>query len=311
MHLNGNRSFDLMSEPIDTGAAWIDHHRQLADIASRQLFFVGGAPRSGTTWVQELLDLHPAVSCRGEALFQQDLARPLDTVLRAHKLAIDRKNTTTFRHAKGYPLPTEDDADVMLGTAILLAFQRQSGGHVYDAIGEKTPENVFLFPRLKCVFPTARFIGIARDPRDSLSSAWHFWGKVNFGAGSYGAMAAFIDASLPAIEEGLQLFVVYADQIPDDCRIFTYEQLIAMPESIAAGLFRFLGVSDDPALVTACVKATAFPAVTGGRQPGETREGVFHRKGIVGDWAATFPPYLAARIVARLDWAYDWFGWVR
>ena len=300
-----------MPASIDTGVPWLDRHRQLAEIVSRQLFFVGGAPRSGTTWVQELLNLHPAISCRGEALFHQNLARPLDAIMHARNVAINEKNATTFRHAKGYPPPTEDDADVMLGTAILLAFQRQSDGHVYDAIGEKTPENVFLFPRLKRLFPTARFIGVARDPRDSLSSAWHFWAKANIGAGGRDAMAAFIDASLPAVEEGLQSFAVYAEQIPDDCRIFTYEQLIAMPEPITAGLCRFLGVSDDPALVAACVEAAAFPAVTGGRQPGQTSEGSFHRKGVVGDWAATLPPDLAAGIVSRLDWAYDWFGWVR
>ncbi len=300
-----------MPDPIDPGGLWLDRHRQLAEIANRQLFFIGGAPRSGTTWVQELLDLHPAISCRGEALFQQELARPLDNLILARRRAIDAKNATTFSHARGYPPPTEGDADIMLGTAILLAFQRQCDGRMYDAIGEKTPENVFLFPRLKRVFPRARFIGMARDPRDSLSSAWHLWAKAKVGAGGRDAMAAFVNASLPAVEEGLRNFATYMRRMPEDCRILTYEQLLKTPEPIIAWLCRFLGVSDDPAIVAACIEAAAFPVVTGGRQPGETKEGSFHRKGVVGDWAATFPSELAARIVTRLDWAYDWFDWAR
>ncbi len=48
------------------------------------------------------------------------------------------------------------------------------------------------------------------------------------------------------------------EAMPSDCRIFTYERLLEAPEDITAGLCRFLGVSDDPALVRACVEGAAF-----------------------------------------------------
>ena len=56
---------------------WIEGQRNIEALAERQLFFIGGAPRSGTTWLQLLLDCHPEVSCRGEGLFWKELAEPL------------------------------------------------------------------------------------------------------------------------------------------------------------------------------------------------------------------------------------------
>jgi hypothetical protein len=35
----------------------------------RQFFFVIGMPKSGTTWLQLLLDAHPEIQCHGESQF--------------------------------------------------------------------------------------------------------------------------------------------------------------------------------------------------------------------------------------------------
>src|ERR1700676_1346960 len=41
-------------------------HSAIAELRSKQIFFVSGAAKSGTTWLQLLLDAPPEVSCRGE-----------------------------------------------------------------------------------------------------------------------------------------------------------------------------------------------------------------------------------------------------
>ena len=46
------------------------------------VFFVCGAPKSGTTWLQHILDAHPEVTCSGEGHFIQRFSEPMAQVMR-------------------------------------------------------------------------------------------------------------------------------------------------------------------------------------------------------------------------------------
>ena len=295
---------------------WTARHEALARLAQRQLFFVGGAPRSGTTWLQRMLDAHPDVSCRGEGLFDRTLAAPLDALLAQRRAALEAKNTAVFRETDGYPLPPPDHADILLGTAILLALHQQSAGRDCRALGEKNPENVFLYPRLRQLFPTARLICIARDPRDVLASAWHFFhrpaGQGSPGiAASEAARSAFVRGAIPSLVQGARSMLALAERHPQDCVIVTYEALLREPAPVLASLFRLLGVSDAPAVVQACLDRTSFAALTGGRPAGVAQDGAFLRKGVAGDWRATLTPAMGELVLQELGWMFPRFGWTR
>ena len=290
--------------------AWAEHQERLLRLSRCQLFFVGGAPRSGTTWLQYLLDSHPEVCCRGEGLFMKHLAEPLDTVMAARSQVLAAKNTTVFRHGGGYALPPPEDVELLLGTAVLAALERQCTGKACRAVGEKTPENVFLFTRLKRIFPSAKFIGIARDPRDVLSSAWHFFPR-SPPQDEVAAKTTFISTAFPALDNGARTMLALAQQFPSDCMNVTYERMREATAPVAAALFRFLGVAAGDDLVADCVARTSFATLTGGRSPGEVQSGSFFRKGVVGDWHSTFTPEMNALILDRLGWMYPHFGWTR
>ncbi len=49
-------------------------------LATRQIFFVVGCQKSGTTWVQHLLDGHPNVACHGEGHFTDLLLTDLSSL---------------------------------------------------------------------------------------------------------------------------------------------------------------------------------------------------------------------------------------
>jgi hypothetical protein len=100
-----------------------------------------------------------------------------------------------------------------------------------------------------------------------------------------------------------------AAAFPADCMIVTYEGLHEQPAPTAARLFRFLGVSDDEAVVADCVARTSFFALSGGRAAGVTKEGSFLRKGVVGDWSSTLSPEMNAMILRELGWMFPHFGW--
>ena len=296
-----------MSQP-GAPPSWAERQEALLRLARSQLFFVGGAPRSGTTWLQHLLDCHPDVSCRGEGLFMQHLAEPLSTMMAARRQTVAAKNGTVFRQFGGYPLPEPEDTEFLLGTAVLAALERQRDGKPCRAIGEKTPENVFFFPRLKRLFPGAKFIGIARDPRDVLTSAWHFFHRPAPGEDAVAARIAFIGGALPSLDQGARAMLALAGQFPSDCMIVTYETMRAAPGRAAERLFGFLGVADGADVVASCVARASFAAMSGG-SAGVTGEGSFFRKGEVGDWRSTLTPAMNAMILGRLGWMFPRFGW--
>jgi hypothetical protein len=289
--------------------AWAERAERLLALSRRQLFFIGGAPRSGTTWLQYLLDAHPDICCAGEGLFRKELAEPMGKLLLARRAALEAKNQTVFRHSGGYPLPDAGDAEVLAATGILLALERQCGGRDYRAIGEKTPENVFYFPALKQMFPGAKFIGIVRDPRDLLSSAWHFFRKPEPGDDT-ARKSDFIRSALPSLQQGARAMLELRRNSPADCMLVTYERMLSDTPTTAAALYRFLGVSDDAAVVADCVARTSFAALTQGRPAGTVEEGSFFRKGAVGDWRATFTAEMEEMIVRELGWCFPEFGWV-
>jgi hypothetical protein len=289
--------------------SWAENQEELAALARKQLFFVGGAPRSGTTWVQQILDSHPEVCCRGEGLFHKHLAEPLEAMMARRTEALTAKNVTLFGHTGGYPLPAQDDTEFLVGTSILLAMRQYGIPPDCRAIGEKTPENVFFFPRVKQLFPKAKCITISRDPRDVLTSAWHFFHKATANEDEVAAKFAFIQLALPSLNLGAQTTVDLATRHPADFMTITYESLRRTPQLVVSNMFRFLSVSDAPDIVADCVERTTFAALTGGRQPGTEQSGAFFRKGVTGDWKTTLTPEMNQLVLRELGWMFPHFGW--
>lgn len=250
--------------------------RRLNDLP---VFFVAGLPRSGTTWLQQMLNAHPQMLCLGESHFMNDMVPELYQVL--WKYTKQRaKGQRTWAPGVVGPQPAH------MGPVFRMAFAALAAANLGDkdltklvTIGEKNPDNLFYAERVWRVFPEARMVHIIRDPRD-------------------GAVSGFARFR-PRLPEDMTR-VQYVDAYSKDwvTRITTardasagraymevrYEDLHADTLGRAAEIFRFIGVSDEPADVSAATEASSFERLSGGRKKGEKDAASHYRRGEVGGW---------------------------
>jgi hypothetical protein len=261
-------------------------HEAISALRKKQVFFIGGTPKSGTTWLQLLLNAHPQVSANGEGHFMDLLAPALRMAVAAHEREVKNKNTSIFNELGGYPRLTETDILYLTASAVALFLMAQSRHKAASAVGEKTPDNLLLFARFHTLFPAAKFIQIIRDGRDCAVSAWFHNLRVNphWVMSEFGSVDAFACKYAGHWAANLAAAQDFADAHPDHVRQIRYEELVADTPSVLAGLFGFLGVAASMVTAQRCVAEASFVRLSGGRNPGDEDRRSFFRKGIPGDW---------------------------
>lgn len=140
---------------ITAADRWIDNHYTIeADGRKRHFFFVCGCFKSGTNWVQNLLNLHPHAQVQGEFHFE---------VLRN---AVDQL-TGVYWFLGSDPALREVgiDASEAMIRRMIFAATRSKPGAVW--LGDRTPNP------LRTIIRGAPQIFITRDVRDVLVS-WSF-----------------------------------------------------------------------------------------------------------------------------------------
>jgi hypothetical protein len=280
-------------------------------LRNKQIFFVGGTMKSGTTWLQLLLNAHPQVSCNGEAHFVASLAPSLKQGLDLHWEYIEGKNRMVFHELEGFPPLAEEDFSYILSASIALFLMRQSKGKEAVAIGERSPNNTKHLDRLDALFPRANFIQIVRDGRDCAVSAWFHNLRVTpeWTKRSHGSLDAYVTSYAEGWSKDLAKAQEFADRHIDRFLRIRYEDLASDTERALEGLFGFLGVPCHEAVLAHCRSQASFAKLSGGRNPGQEDRGSFFRKGIIGDWRNHLSPEVEAEFCKRAGGWLDRLGY--
>jgi len=245
------------------------------------IVFVVGCPRSGTTWVQLLLDRHPLVATAPET---QIFAYYLDRFRKQWEW--EREGPGGRRHGGAglnRLLTDEEFDDLCRGPAEFVLERIHARNPDARVVVEKSPRHALQASWIARLLPDARFLHVVRDPRDTAASLfaagakWAPWAPQN----PTGAARLWRDSVLGARE------VAGDDRRYREIR---YEDLRGDPVRELEGIFAWLGL---PAGRDACERAVEEcrldrlqKGVSGDEAPiptGTSPEGFF-RRGAVGGW---------------------------
>lgn len=264
-------------------------------LSERTTLFVYGSPRSGTTWIQLLLDQHPAVVTAPETQI-------FGFYLSGFRRQWEEEQRGAESNAQGGGGLTQ-----LLDEEEFHELCRRSAGYVLDRIAarepgarvvlEKSPQHALHARFIHRLYPDARFLHVIRDPRDtvaSLLSAGRSWGR--HWAPAHAAEAARMWTR--HVEKGRELAGTDARY-----REVRYEELKADTEPVLRDLLDWLGLDAGEADVTAFVEACRLRRLqekgAGGSTlpvPGRKVPTGFFRSGTVGGWRGDLTATEAAMV---------------
>ena len=277
------------------------HLRCRIDTAlARPWFFLCGAPKSGTTWLQRVLDAHPEIACAGEGHFADRLQEGLVNAFRYYNEQQETVARLVYEGEPFYQGLNQRLLDYTLESLMaLVATQRPIGPEV-RWIGDKTPRYTFYLDALWRLMPEARVIHIIRDGRDVVVSSLHHAKR--------SGVADALDRDGPGFLKNVGDYArIWADNVaaarrhaadrPDRYLEVRYEDLHADPMGLLGQVAGFLGVADGEEVWRPCLEAADFRRLAK-RKQGEENAGSFYRKGVAGDWRNFFDEAALAAVQA-------------
>jgi len=256
-------------------------------IIHSDLFFIMGVPKSGTTWLQYLLNGHPEILCTGEGNFNQ-IIKGLNEVVNDYNTYIEEINKAIG--TSNYVLFSKENLKYLFVTIVGLLFSNIKLSPSIKCIGSKNPILIKELETHASLLPGSKFIHIIRDGRDVIVSAWFNNRRRNMKDSTkrWPDFKSFIQFGVEQWGSDVLMARSFGRAFPERYFELRYEDLHQDPDPTIERMLNFLKVNSTPELVERCRWAGSFEKLSKGRKRGEEDENTFFRKGIIGDWKQHF-----------------------
>jgi hypothetical protein len=211
--------------------------------------FVLCAGRSGSTLLRFLLDAHPDLACPPETRLPTMCAQIATVWLQLGGAPVPKER------AEGLPpIPEAALAGIRHTVRLMVGpYLAQRGKRRYcdKSLGAAEHADV-----LRAAFPGARFLCLYRHPMDVVASGIEAcpWGLNGFGFDAYADSSPrnSVRALAQFWADNAALILAAEERLGDRAYRVRYEDLVAAPETVADGIFSFLGVPPVPGISAAC-----------------------------------------------------------
>lgn len=298
---------------------------------------ISGTHKSGTTWLEKVIDAHPDFVVLHEAntfnIFEQGALR---------RLVAERQEHFRYKDYIRWLNPAFDVNDfsrflqISLAKELMLRLGRAWGARY---VADRTPGYAGLYMHLSRFWEELRIVHIVRHPLDVLASRLFHEANLDRNAARAadisGPMLRTLNARLDSGETLLAGdFVSDTDAAGDtlsrllrdwrhdqDCylaasrtapgpfHLVRYEDLVERFEAEASRIFAFIGTEPTRTDLAFIQRRTSFETLSGGRPAGEADARSFFRKGVAGDWRNVFSASQAAVLWTSVAGTASSFGY--
>lgn len=267
--------------------------------------FVVGCPRSGTTWMQLLLEQHPKIASGPESQIFEWYVRPL--------LEAWGRNESAYPDMGLFKIMSESEFDDFLRNFVaqtLEKFRKQKP--TSEVVLEKTPWHLMYHNVMLRLFPDALILHMIRDPR-SIVASLKAASKTAWGQGWISGEAS---ASTRLWLRAMNHRSAVAAATPN-YREVRYEDLVADAPKILGGLFEWMGLDASPSLCAQAVENCSIERLRKGETAGLAerithaipKRDQFYRHGEAKGWQRELTPreiktieYMAAKEMRELGY---------